>query len=144
MLKIFFIVHQKFIKKKSKSKSKFEESIAERTKLRRQKDKEFIENIENKSKTINYNLFKEYFKFESPTDLTKQLFKTKNENKNNDLVNVIKSELIDLKKEIEKASEEEIKTEKPNEIVKIIEEILEFNRKTIRKWIKNFNTKPNA
>ena len=36
-------MHQKFIKKKSKSKSKFEESIAERTKLRRQKDKEFIE-----------------------------------------------------------------------------------------------------
>ena len=74
----------------------------------------------------------------------KQLFKTKNENKNNDLVNVIKSELIDLKKEIEKASEEEIKIEKPNEIVKIIEEILEFNRKAIRRWIKNFNTKPNA
>ena len=74
----------------------------------------------------------------------KQLFKTKNENKNNDLVNVIKSELIDLKKEIEEASEEEIKIEKPNEIVKIIDEILEFNRKAIRRWIKNFNTKPNA
>ena len=74
-------------------------------------------------------MFKEYFKFESPTDLTKQLFETKNENKNNDLVNVIKSGLIDLKKEIEKASEEEIELEKPNEIVKIVEEILEFNRK---------------
>ena len=93
---------------------------------------------------MNYNLFKEYFKFESATDLTKQLFKAKNENKNNDLVNVIKSELIDLKKEIEKASEEEIKIEKPNEIVKIIDEILEFNRKAIRRWIKNFNTKSNA
>ena len=83
---------------KKKSKPKIGKSIAKRTKLRRQKDKEFIENIENKSKTINYNLFKEYFKFESPTDLTKQLFETKNENKNNDLVNVIKSGLIDLKK----------------------------------------------
>ena len=60
-------------------------------------------------------MFKEYFKFESPTDLTKQLFETKNENKNNDLVNVIKSGLIDLKKEIEKASEEEIEIEKPDE-----------------------------
>ena len=57
MLKIFFIVHQKLIKKKSEPK--IEKSIAERTKLRREKDKEFIENIENKSKTINYNLFKE-------------------------------------------------------------------------------------
>ena len=74
-------------------------------------------------------MFKEYFKFGSPTALTKQLFETKNENKNNDLVNVIKSGLIDLKKEIEKASEEEIELEKPNEIVKIVEEILEFNRK---------------
>ena len=74
-------------------------------------------------------MFKEYIKFESPTDLTKQLFETKNENKNNDLVNVIKSGLIDLKKEIEKASEEEIKIKKPNEIVQIVEEILAFNRK---------------
>ena len=83
MLQFFFIAHQKLIKK---SEQKIEKSIAERTKLRIQKDKEFIKNIENKSKTINYNLFKEYFKFESPTDLTKQLFETKNENKNNDLV----------------------------------------------------------
>ena len=44
---------------KKKSEPKIEKSIAERTKLRREKDKEFIENIENKSKTINYDLFKE-------------------------------------------------------------------------------------
>ena len=56
MLQFFFIAHQKLIKK---SEPKIEKSIAERTKLRREKDKEFIENIENKSKTINYNLFKE-------------------------------------------------------------------------------------
>ena len=87
MLQFFFIVDQKLIKK---SQPKIEKRIAKRTKLRIQEDKEFIENIENKSKTINYNLFKEYFKFESPTDLTKQLFETKNENKNNDLVNVIR------------------------------------------------------
>ena len=85
MLKHFFIVHEKLIKK---SEPKIEESIAERTKLRRQKDKEFIENIENKSKTINYNLFKDYFKFESPTALTEQLYKINK--KNNELVNLIK------------------------------------------------------
>ena len=61
--------------------------------------------------------------------MTKQLFETKNENKNNDLVNVIKSGLIDLKKEIEKASEEKIEIERPNELVKIVEEIIEFNKK---------------
>ena len=66
-------------------------------------------------------MFKEYFKFESATDLIKQLFETRDENKNNELVNVIKSGLIDLKKEIEKVPEEEIEIEKPNEIVKTVE-----------------------
>ena len=107
MLKIFFIVHQKLIKKKIRIKVW---SIAERTKLRRQKDKEFIENIENKSKTANYNLFKDYFKFESPTALTEQLYKIKNKSKNNELVNVIKSGLTDLKDEIEKMFKEEKKS----------------------------------
>ena len=53
------IFHRASIVDKKKSEPKIEKSIAERTKLRREKDKEFIENIENKSKTINYNLFKE-------------------------------------------------------------------------------------
>ena len=74
-------------------------------------------------------MFKDYFKFESPTALTEQLYKIKNKNKSNELVNLIKSGLIDLKDEIEKMSKEEKKIKKPNEIVNIVEEILEFNRK---------------
>ena len=74
-------------------------------------------------------MFKDYFKFESPTALTEQLYKIKNKNKNDELVNVMKSGLIDLKDEIEKMSKEEKKIKKPNEIVNIVEEILEFNRK---------------
>ena len=74
-------------------------------------------------------MFKNYFKFESPTALTEQLYKIKNKNKNDELVNVMKSGLIDLKDEIEKMSKEEKKIKKPNEIVNIVEEILEFNRK---------------
>ena len=62
---------------------KFEKSVRETVKLKNRKDnlpetpeqKEFIEYIENKSKTRNYNLFKEFFNFESPTVLTKQLYK---------------------------------------------------------------------
>ena len=61
---------------------------------------------------MNYNLFKEYFKFESPIDLAKQLFETKNKNKNNELVNVIESGLIDLKDEIKKMSKREKKYQK--------------------------------
>ena len=41
--------------------------------------------------------------------MTKQLYETKNKKENNELVNVIKSGLIDLKEEIEKMSEEEKK-----------------------------------
>ena len=74
-------------------------------------------------------MFKKYFKFESPADLTKQLYKIKNQNKNNDLVNVIKSGLIDLKNEITKMSKREKKIKKSNEIVIIVENILEFNGK---------------
>ena len=94
---------------------KFERSIGKTVKLKNQKDnlsetpeyKEFIENIENKSKTINYNLFKDYFKFQSPSALTKQLYKIKNKNKSNELVNVTESGLIDLKNEIKKMSKRE-------------------------------------
>ena len=59
-------------------------------------------------------MFKEYFNFESPTVLTEQLYKTKNKNKNNELVNVIASGLIDLKNEIKKMSKREKKIKKPN------------------------------
>ena len=57
-------------------------------------------------------MFKKYFKFESPADLTKQLYKIINKNKNNDFVNVIKSGLIDLKNEITKMSKREKKKSK--------------------------------
>ena len=60
-------------------------------------------------------------------------------------VNIINSGLKDLKEEIKKMSEEEINTEKPDKIVKIVEDILRFNKqKTRRTRHKNTNTKPNA
>ena len=126
MLKIFFIEHQKLIKK---IRTKDWKKYAERTKLRRQKDKEFIENIDNKSKPINNSLFKEYFKFGSPADLAKQLYKIKNKNKNNELVNVIKSGIIDLRNKINKISKDEQEIEKPDRILEIVDEIIDFNSK---------------
>ena len=87
-------------------------------------------------------MFRIYFNFVSPTVLEKKSFETKDKIKNDKYVNLIDSEIIDLKKEIEKMSEEEIEIEKPNKIVK---KTLKFNnKKTIRRRIKNFNTKPNA
>ena len=41
-------------------------------------------------------------------------------------MNIIKSRIKDLKNEIEKMTEDEIKTEKPDEIVDIAEKILKF------------------
>ena len=72
-------------------------------------------------------MFKNYFNFAVPSVLAKQLYVAKNKNKNNKLVNVIKSRLNDLKNE-NKMSEDEKEIEQPDKILKIVAEILEFNR----------------
>ena len=43
-------------------------------------------------------------------------------------IKIVNSELDDLKKEIEKMTKEERETEKPDKIVKLVEEILRFNK----------------
>ena len=75
----------------------------------------------------------------------KDLYRINDKYKNKDLVNVIKSGLTDLKNETENMSEEEKEIEKPNEIVNIVEEILEFNKqKQEGKRTKNTNTRSNT
>ena len=74
-------------------------------------------------------MFEKHFNFTSPTVLTKQLYKIKNKKENNEIVNVIKSGLIDLKHEIKNMSKEEIENEKPDKILEIVKEILNFNNK---------------
>ena len=59
--------------------------------------------------------------------MLKCLYKA-NTNQNNELVNVINSGLKDLKEEIKEMSEEEKKFEKSDKIVKLVEEILRFNK----------------
>ena len=73
-------------------------------------------------------MFEKHFNFISSTVLTKHLHEIKNKKENNELVNVIKSGLIDLKDEIKKMSKEEIENEKPDKILKVVEEILKFNK----------------
>ena len=109
-------------------KTKEEES--EENKLKKIKDDYnfFFEYIENKSKTIDYNLFKEYFRFEVPSALAKKLYETKDKKKNNDLVELITVKWSNLKDEIEKIFEDRKETEKPDKILEIVEEILIFNR----------------
>ena len=105
---------------KTKEESEEEES--------EERIKKFSKCIENDSKGINHDIFEKYFNFSViPSSLTKQLYKIKNKNKNNELVNLIKSGLSDLKDEIKEMSEDEIKTENPDKILKILEKVLEFN-----------------
>ena len=85
----------------------------------------------NKQETdINNELFKNYFKFQRPSDMFRNLYQTNDIKKNNKLVSVIFSGLKDLKEEIKEMSEAEKENEKPDKIVEIVREILKFNKKT--------------
>ena len=94
--------------------------------------KKFIECIENESKDADYDLFKNYFNFVAPSALAKNLYETKNKNKNNELVEAIKSRWSDLKDKIKKMSGYEKKIEQPDKTLKIFKEVLDFDKK-IRK-----------
>ena len=60
----------------------------------------FNEWVNKKETGISRGLFQKYFRFQRPSDMLKSVYKTNDKNKNNKLVNVIKSELNDLKNEI--------------------------------------------
>ena len=60
--------------------------------------------------------------------MLKVLYNTINRRKNKELVNVIKSGLSDLKGKNNEMSDDETKIEKSYKIVRIVEEIIEFNR----------------
>ena len=121
-----------------------EESEEEESKEKKLDENEFLKNIEDESKAFNYELFEKHFNNAVPSALAKKLFETKDKKQNNDLVKLIKSGLHDLKNEIKEMSEEEIEIEKPDKILRIVDEILDFNKKIIRRCIKNTNTKSNA
>ena len=61
--------------------------------------------------------------------MLKDLYRINDKYKKNDLVNVIKSGLSDLKNEIENMGEEEKEIEKPNEMVNIVEKFLSLTNK---------------
>ena len=73
-------------------------------------------------------MFKKHFNFVVPIALVKKLYETKDKKKNNESVKLIKNRWSDLKDEIKKMSEDEKEIEQPDKILKIVEEILNFNR----------------
>ena len=76
---------------------------------------------------VNEELFNKYFIIQRPSDMLMYLNKTNDQDKNNELVNVINSGLKDLKEEIKKMPEKEKEIKDPESIVKIVEKILKFN-----------------
>ena len=73
-------------------------------------------------------MFKKHFDFSTPIDLGKKLVEKKEKKENSELVEKIKNIWSNLKDETEKMSKEEIKTGKPNEILGIVNEIIDFNK----------------
>ena len=82
-----------------------------------------------KERDINSELVKKHFFTYDLGNVLKTFKKSKNNSERNKIqVSMIKNRLRDLKEKIADMSEEEKKIEKPNEIVDIVENILEFNR----------------
>ena len=117
-------------KSKDESEDESGEELEEESEEESEKErvKKFIEYVEKKSKDLNYDLFKNYFNFVVPSSLAKKLYETKNKNKNNELVEEIRNRWSNLKDGIKKMSEDEKEIEQPDKILKIVEEILEFNK----------------
>ena len=101
--------------------------------------------VVEKNKIINKELLKKYFRFQDLVSKQTELYKTKNTDKKNKLVNVMKSRLRDLRKDIEEMSDDVKEIEKPDETADIFEKILEFNEQNQRgQGLKILNTKSNA
>ena len=67
------------------------------------------------------------FQFNRSNEILKSVYNMNNKNKNSHLINVIKSGLSDLKKEIEKIGEEGKRIEELDKIVNIVVKIILFN-----------------
>ena len=122
------LVNKKIIKSDfdQSSINDYEENIAERIKLRKQK----LDKTKEKEQNINNELFKHFFKYQSPSKMYNSLSNTKDIERHNIQVNLIKSSLIDLKTDIGNTSKDDVnKIEEINEIADIAELILKFNER---------------
>ena len=91
-----------------------------------QKKDELDDIISRYDMIINKELFKRYFQLQSLSDIQENLSKTQNTQENKKLVQVIKSGLLDLNKEIKNMSEDEIKIEKQYEIVDAVADLMDL------------------
>ena len=123
------LVEKKIIETDSDQSSidNYEENIVERAKLRKQR----LDEIKQKEQYINNNLFKEYFKYPSPSRMYNTFSDTINTERHNICVNLINSSLTDLKKDIGNASNDDVnKIEEMNKIAILLNLFLILMKET--------------
>ena len=79
----------------------------------------------NEEKHINNRIFKEYFYYQDPSSLTKDLYED-NQIKNDRILSHLNESLIDFKKSVN--GKEIPKNGNPNKIIDIVQKILDFNK----------------
>ena len=104
--------------------TKFERSIADRIKSR----KERLDIINKNEENINNELFKEYFDYSNPDTMIKRL-KNVNDEINKNMVESINKSLNKMKKIIKNVPENKtFKIEENKKIIDFVERILDLNR----------------
>ena len=73
-------------------------------------------------------MFEDFFESSSPADYAKELINTKNPDEKKEIVAEIKNRISDLKDRIKQISEKEKKKKISDETLRIIEEILNYNK----------------
>ena len=120
--------HEEWMKYEEKEEKEEEEKQEEKQKPKKDDLIKLNKHSIDEETNINEELFKKYFNFQRPSDMLMLLNTTIDKTKSNDLVVTINSGLKDLKEEIKNMSKKEIKIEKSDEIVRVVEMILKFNK----------------
>ena len=77
---------------------------------------------------LHRELFQKRFSFKTTSVMLTAVYNIDIKKKNNELTDIFKSRLNDLRDKIEEMSEDDIETEKANKIVDIVETFLDFNK----------------
>ena len=101
------------------------------TKNKRSKLKIKLEFIANE-KDINYEIFWDYFKYQNPSFLAKDLIRA-TPDKNEQIVNNVNDGFIDLRNDINRKENPE--NENPKKVVEIVQKVLDFNKQQKGKGI---------
>ena len=88
----------------------------------------YIERMTDREDThVNQEIFLKHFKIQKPSLMYKVLRTTNDKERDSNLVDMFSSALKDFKKETKNMTEEEKEIEKPDEIVRVVKMILDFN-----------------